>query len=247
MKKQLLLGMACMSAIAFGAEIDGNRLAGEAKEGTVIFATGQKGALKIEGRVSSAVPVMKYVIFGTTDGNDMNDTLKLSDYTMSSKGKSGFTGKNQYAKVKKVVGNTTEELTDSEEVTFGYENPTFTYATNAVGAFPLGEEMRLYPYSLLSQAQLEEVAQALTDGIGTGKYTVEDGKILSPNKYIYSPSGTVKFSHLVKGELKIVDGDKYSPEYEMGRPDELSIIDEKFAQGYDIAGVALVTARVTQK
>ena len=94
MKKQLLLAMSAMSAMAFGAAPD---LSASAQDLTGVFNNTQTGALYIKGTVSSIAPAVKYVVFATPDGKQMDSVLSLKPYVMNSTGKSGFQGNNDHA------------------------------------------------------------------------------------------------------------------------------------------------------
>ena len=116
--KKILLGLSALLSVSLTAAID---ITGDAKDGTNVFQTGQSGKIAVKGTLTTSdAPVVKYVIFPSKDGtlNSAHDTLTLPTLVLSwEKSKMAFQSSPENIYIKKVIGNTLEDLTANDSYT----------------------------------------------------------------------------------------------------------------------------------
>ena len=114
--KRILLGLVAMSAISFAAAPD---VSVDPADGTNVFSQIQTGHIPVKGKVTSNVPIVKYVVFASTgDGSTLTGAeseLQLSDFVISSNlSLAGFVDTNPTVYVRKVIASNTLEVPTAE-------------------------------------------------------------------------------------------------------------------------------------
>ena len=160
--KKILLGLSALLSVSLTAAID---ITGDAKDGTNVFQTGQSGKIAVKGTLTSDdTPVVKYVIFPSKDGtlNNAQNTLILPTLILSWEGsKMEFQSSQDYIYIKKVIGNTLEDLTENDSYTvYASEliDPAYT-SINGYKVSTLNHRMELPITSLISKNELLTLAQ----------------------------------------------------------------------------------------
>ncbi len=205
--KKILLGLAAMSAVSFAAVPN---YGATATAGTNVFQTGQNGKIAVTGALTSTIPVVKYVVFASTDGTTADDTLALTTFTLSTDSvKNVFEDVNPKVYVKRVNGdgNGFTNLLLSDVVEFslerdGYMGEAAVFQNNWVQA---GGKLQILPLMMLSDARIQEIAnEAAKSASG----------ILNDNGFLYVKTNNtwraylqpnaIFFKHTTNGILEVV-------------------------------------------
>ncbi len=168
--KKVLLGLLALSAVSMAAAPN---YGSAATPNTNVFQTGQNGEISLAGKLTSEVPVVKYVVFGSVDGTTAEDTLMLKDFILTQDSNSGgFQATNPKVYVKRVNGANDGfiDLESGDEVAFNVlVDSAYTSANNA-GAWikAVGSNNAMESTSLISKTVLEPLAAAL--GLTVSEY-----------------------------------------------------------------------------
>ena len=205
--KKILLGLAAMSAVSFAAVPN---YGATATAGTNVFQTGQNGKIAVTGALTSTIPVVKYVVFASTDGTTADDTLALTTFTLSTDSvKNVFEDVNPKVYVKRVNGdgNGFTNLLLSDVVEFslerdGYMGEAAVFQNNWVQA---GGKLQILPLMMLSDARIQEIVNEAVKSVSG---------ILNANGLLYLETtnrwraylqpNTIHFKHTTNGVLEIV-------------------------------------------
>lgn len=165
-------------------------------------------AISITGKITSDVPVVKYVVYASPDGTaDKSDTLALNDFILSqTASKAGFGKTNPKIYVKRVTGASGAEayinLESGDDVKFKIQGDAFYTALNSKAWIGNGQSAILSPTALLSKSTLEEIITATKIG-----FTVnEHGDIMKDVKK-YRPMKVVNLQSQANGEFELTSPD----------------------------------------
>lgn len=207
--KKVLLGLLAMSAVSMAAVTDVTK---PAVGGTDVFQTGQEGVIPVVGKLTSTVPVVKYVVFASEDnGVTMLDTLNLKDFIMSSEASvdGGFVAENPKVFVKRLNGNTVEELKDTDNVQFNFIAGKLAAELNGYtnNEFILDPGVTSTPRSVALWA---ESTKTDLEGLGY-RYDGKYGNLIDADGNMWRSNSRLLLSHTQNGtfELKsVVTGDE---------------------------------------
>ncbi len=194
--KKLLLGLLALSAVSMAAPVN---LETAPAAGTNIFETGTTGAIAITGRVTSSVPVVKYVVYASDDnGATKLDTLALKPLILGYNGEkgTGFDGLNPKVYVKRVVGEvggkTVENLGAADVVSFRLDHKDSPKRGNYVN------NGTYYSTQMLLYAQLEEIVTSIADP--TIKVV---GDLINIGDKVFTGGSILRFNGTTNGEIVI--------------------------------------------
>lgn len=235
--KKVLLGLLALSAVSMAAATD---LTKPATGGADVFQTGQEGAISITGTVTSDIPTVKYVVFASANGTDMEDTLTLPQFTMSeNEATAGFKGGFPLQKVfVKRVSNANKaiDLADTDRVSMKVSgDPFFTnisggYAMKYIEIDTPGEKFSMLPTAGLSKTKMEEIIE--NNPILKGNFAPDTRGVFykkSTASGYYAGSKSLLFSAESKGVVKV--GEVSSTLDERVTLEERQAINNGFAGG----------------
>ena len=189
--KKILFGLAAMSTLAFSA-ID----LGSAANETNVWETGTNGKILVNGRVTSKVPIVKYVAYASADGQYTPDgnELTLPDFIISTKSnEGGFDGAVQKIYVKRVATGDTgvEELASGDDVSFkidfnslGYTSLTSIWL--AAGQYvDDGADDEISPFCLIPKTEMESILTNVSGvGINAFAFITQGSNFYKPTKIL---------------------------------------------------------------
>ena len=239
--KRILLGLVAMSAISFAAAPD---VSVDPADGTNVFSQIQTGHIPVKGKVTSNVPIVKYVVFASTgDGSTLTGAeseLQLSDFVISSNlSLAGFVDTNPTVYVRKVIASNTLEV-PTAEIGFRIKmDPAWTapltqtkysdFTTNGTVDFNFG--------MLMTKQKLEDMLPSL----GDDKVLVSNwGAFYIPSKSSYI---TKQINAVISdATLKFVDGSEMGG----GSFDTAlaSKVEASFAGGVDLESNLLIEVKL---
>lgn len=201
--KKVLLGLLAMSAVSMAAATD---LTKPAQAGTDVFQGVQEGSISVTGKLTSDVPLVKYVIFASSDnGTTMNSTLDLQDFVVTSNGsaKGGFVGTNPDVFVKRLNGTTVKDLDQAvDKVKFTFVGGELTGELNGFNGsreilLNAGDSSIVRAVALWSNAMKTEI-----EALGY-KYSGAYGNVANANGVDWRMAHRLEMTHIENGKLKL--------------------------------------------
>ena len=238
--KKVLLGLLALSAVSMAVAPN---LGDAATAGTNVFQTGQEGAISITGKITSTIPVVKYVVYASDDnGTTKEDTLILKDFIVSQDDSTaGFTGTNPKMYVKRVGGTTGAEtyeaLEAGDDVKFKLEVDSFY-----TGVVPVwtgtGGKIMIEPTGLLSKATLEEIIAA--SGNSTLMVSSAGSIADSTEAKHYRGKQLIQFDVIANGEIETKNLAQFAPASSTLDSADLAAVERGFAGGKAISNAKIL-------
>ncbi len=240
--KKILFGLIAVSAISFAAEVD---LGATPTDGTNVFQTLQEGAISVTGKVTSDIPVIKYVVYASDDnGVTKEDVLQLNDFVISHDSSlAGFKEENPKVYVKRVTGTTgqetVEELNSVEEIEFMVCLDSSKVSSQS-SWFGTSASFSTTAFELLVQDELNAVIAAVNSELNTSELRWGNKGFTVTDVGNYRGGKDINFSVTEKGVLEITNGNNN----ETGLGDRMQVINKQFAGGKDISTNVKIAVRV---
>ncbi len=238
--KKILLGLLAMSAVSFAAQVN---LGATATDGTNVFQTLQQGAISLSGKVTSDVPVIKYVVYASSDnGATKEDVVQLTDFVINhDTSLAGFKDVNPKVYVKRVTGTTgaevAEDLNPTDVINFKISLDPSQPTRLSSGWLATSASYSISPLLLLAKADVEAVRDGANAKLGGTDIRIEDKENVKQGLFTVSDVGyygggkLVKFTVTESGILEITNGDVSEVSL---RKNQLEAINEQFAGGKNI-------------
>lgn len=246
--KKVLLGLLALSAVSMAAAPN---LGAAATAGTNVFETGQQGAITVTGRISSDIPVIKYVVYASTDGTaSPEENLVLPEFTLTKDvNTAGFAAASQNIYVKRVNGTNYANLEPGDDVEFKLQvDPSYS-AVNNGNWITLNNRVEIQPTALLSRATLGDALNAIKDLAAAGQSPI----VTNEGLIAYNTTGkfpaylipkSIEFSQKNRGVLEVKSVDRtILTNFDQFGDAQYNALNTFFASGKDISN-AKVLVRV---
>ena len=236
--KKVLLGLLALSAVSMAVAPN---LGDAATAGTNVFQTGQEGAISITGKITSEVPVVKYVVYASTDGTaNKEDTLALKDFVLSQDAsKAGFQGTNPKVYVKRVGGTagaeTYEDLIAGDDVKFKVTNPDLPNHPGFNVWAAAGGTLSFGATQMLAKTTLQSIVDTIP---GT---TIDAHGNIQKDTKIYLAPKLISFVMNTNGIIETVDpADSNFGGPESMNPTDIATVEVAFAGGKAISNAKIL-------